>query len=236
MRLAKKYKYPRTPHLSNSLGVEEDDIISSSSFVGKEVIATVKMDGECTTLYSDYSHARSMDSKHHPSRSWVKQLQSHIGYKIPEGYRVCGENMYALHQIYYRKLETYFFVYGIYDENNICLSWEDTLMWCEELELKTVPVFYQGIYNSEEIHTAWEAFHPFPTYIRNSDKTNDKLVFPEDFKECGQEGYVVRLKDNFSYGDFGHSVAKYVRNGFKQALKEADIHWATASVYPNSLN
>jgi hypothetical protein len=61
-----KYKYPKSPHLP----------------------WTEKMDGENTTIATDYIHARSLDSRHHPSRSWVKNLHGIIAHDIPLGWRV----------------------------------------------------------------------------------------------------------------------------------------------------
>lgn len=232
--MTQKLKYPRTPHFIFS-NPDADDIISDSSFEGKQVVASIKMDGECTCLSNSYTHARSLDSKHHPSRSWVKQLQAGIGYKIPDGYRVYGENMFATHQIHYRNLMTYFFVYCIIDETNRVLSWEDTIMWADELGLCTVPVFYKGVYDIELIQKTWENFNPFPVFVK---KSNDIVnpTFPDDFIQTRQEGFVVRLESSFLHQDFGVSVAKYVRDSFKQNLEESNKHWATASIFPNSLD
>jgi hypothetical protein len=94
-----------------SPGVQSDDkvIQSVERFVGKRVILTEKMDGENTTLYSDYLHARSLDSRHHPSRDWVKRFQSEIGHNIPDNWRICGENLFAKHSVSYDNLDSYLF-------------------------------------------------------------------------------------------------------------------------------
>lgn len=91
--------YPRTPHLPWSPGASSDDVRVGdlSGLAGREVVVTEKLDGENTTLYADGLHARSLDSAHHPSRAWVKALQGRIGPAIPQGWRVCGENLYARH-------------------------------------------------------------------------------------------------------------------------------------------
>jgi len=75
-------KYPRTPHLPWSPGASDDDITqrSVSLFDGVDVVVTEKMDGENTSLYSDHSHARSLDSKHHSSRDWLKRWHSTIAH------------------------------------------------------------------------------------------------------------------------------------------------------------
>ncbi len=50
----------------------------------KTVIATLKLDGENTTMYSDHIHARSLDSAHHPSRTMIKQIHGAIKHLIPK--------------------------------------------------------------------------------------------------------------------------------------------------------
>ena len=58
-----RVKYPRTWHLPWSPGATADDRVldSVSHFYGREIVVTTKMDGECTTMYSDFLHARSID-------------------------------------------------------------------------------------------------------------------------------------------------------------------------------
>jgi hypothetical protein len=90
-------KYPRTVHLPWSEGMSADDKICKNTqhFEGKAIIVTEKMDGENTTLYCDHLHARSLDSKGGEERAWVKQFWASICYKIPVGWRICGENLWA---------------------------------------------------------------------------------------------------------------------------------------------
>ena len=101
-------KYPRSPHLPWSEGGTSDDayLFDTDHFAGKEVVITEKMDGENTSMYRDGIHARSIDGRHHPSRDWVKALHGKICLEIPEGWRLCGENLYARHSIAYEELES----------------------------------------------------------------------------------------------------------------------------------
>src|SRR5690554_4811700 len=110
-----RHKYPRTRHLPWSPGASHDDLVSREveSFVGQRIIVTEKMDGENTTLYRDHLHARSLDSRHHPSRDWVKALHGRIAHEIPERWRVCGENLYARHSIGYEALPSYFMLFSV---------------------------------------------------------------------------------------------------------------------------
>ena len=91
------YKYPRTFHLPWSPGATSDDKIlkDTKHFEDQYVVVSEKRDGECTTIYPDKVHARSIDSKDHPSRHRLKQLQAEIGHLIPQGFRICGANLFA---------------------------------------------------------------------------------------------------------------------------------------------
>lgn len=195
-------KYPRTHHLPWSDNINDDDRVINSldAFENSEVVITEKMDGENTTLYTDYIHARSIDGRSHPSRDWVKNFWSTIAHDIPRGWRICGENLYAKHSIHYKNLETYFMGFSIWDETNTCLSWEDTLEWFELLGITPVPILYDGWFHEECI--------------------SDKYCFGRQDWDS-QEGYVIRVKDSFSYKDFKHKVAKYVRKNHVQTVQ----HW-----------
>ena len=109
-QFTKYVKFPKISHLPWSEGVDErtDRVFSqvdvAENFQGREVVVTEKMDGENTSMYGDYIHARSLNSRNHPSRNWVKNLHAGIAHEIPDGWRVCGENVYAEHSIHYRGL------------------------------------------------------------------------------------------------------------------------------------
>jgi hypothetical protein len=210
-KFCKYVKYPRTFHLPFSSKTTGDDRIltNTSIFEGKRVIVSEKMDGENSSLYNDYMHARSIDGTNHPSRNWLKEFHSRNGYNIPEDWRVCGENVYAKHTVYYEHLETYFYVFSIWNEKNECLSWDDTIFWSELLEMQLVPILYDGVWN--------------------------ETIIKEFCNDDGREGFVVRIVDSFPYGDFRRSVAKYVNPKFKEQLKEGTFHWRYEAIVKNKL-
>ena len=221
MKMTRRVKYSRTAHLPWSEGSSADDILlrNCSQFEGREVVVTEKLDGENTTIYSDaFCHARSIDSNHHDSRSWLKRFASTFSYDIPYGHRICGENLYAYHSIFYSELSSYFFAFGIYNEDDLCLSWDDTVFICEALGLITVPVIYRGTWDKEKIKNIWTGKGAFPTF--NS---------PEMTQKTNAEGYVVRLADEFHKKDFGKYCAKYVRKHHVQT----DEHWMNKTVICN---
>lgn len=209
-----KTKYPRTFHLPWTEAATSDDKTLSvedvaQMFEGRRVIETEKVDGENTTIYSDGKcHARSLDSGYHPSRAWVRRLAAEVGPQLPEGWRVCGENLYARHSIGYTQLPSYFLVFGIYNQDNICLSWDDTIEWATLLGLQTVPVLYDGLWNEKAVRAAWKGLSTFGNE---------------------GEGYVVRIADAFHYDDFNRSVGKFVRHGHVQT----DEHWMNGPVVKN---
>ena len=203
-----RYKYPRTPHLPWSPGSTSDDIHfgTAKQFEGKLVVVTEKMDGENTTLYRDHIHARSTDSRHHPSRDWVKGLHGRIAHHIPEHWRICGENLFAQHAISYNALPSYFLAFSIWTEDNTCLPWSKTIEWLKLPDLTPPIVIYQGLWDENTVKSI----------------TVDTGT---------SEGYVVRCADSFHYSAFTENIAKWVRVNHVQT----DKHWMHAEVTPNGL-
>lgn len=205
------YKYPRTYHLPWSEGLTTDDkrIEHLDLFLGQRVIVTEKIDGENTSLYPDHLHARSLDSKHHPSRNCIKQLHGEICFNIPEHNRLCGENVFAKHSIFYDKLPAYFLLFSMWTDK-ICWSWDDTVEWALLLGLHTVPVLYDGIWDEAKVKSCW---------------TGVSAYGPD------QEGYVVRLAREFHFDEFSKCVTKFVRENHVQTSE----HWLNEKIIPNLL-
>ena len=204
-----RVKYPRTYHLPFSPAVTDDDRIMGSyiGFEGYEVVVTEKMDGENTSWYRDGMHARSLDYEPHPSRDYVKSMWASKVHDIPDNYRICGENLYAKHSIYYPNLNSYFQVFGVWD-GLTCLSWQETLEWTALLGLTLVPVLYMGEWDEE--------------YVMNL-----ALRLPKD----KSEGLVVRTTAAIHMRDWPIKVGKFVREGHVQTHG----HWARQQVIPNQL-
>ena len=207
----KHVKYPRTYHLPWSNMLKDDRMMQDDSmFVGKRVIVTLKMDGENTTMYNDFIHARSLNSGSHETRNWVKGLWARISYLIDDNMRICGENLYAVHSMRYTNLPSYFMLFSIWIDNK-CLSWDETIEFAKIIGLETVPVIFDGIYDKENILKAFKDF------------------------ETTNEGYVIRLANEFNYNDFRKSVGKFVRPEFRQVLNNSHGHWISKKIEVNKL-
>lgn len=203
------YKYPRTLHLPFSQGMTKDDKVLSNTLhlQGKPVVVTEKMDGENTTIYSNYYHARSLDSKHKEYHSWLLSFLPYIQYKIPEDMHICGEYLYAKHSIKYENLLSYFYGFSIW-KKDFCLDWKTTISFFEDLGIVSVPQLYIGVYSDEVVKEIAE------NVVKN-----------------GGEGVVVRSLSGFYYKDFSKNIAKYVRKNHVQTEK----HWSLQQIETNKL-
>lgn len=204
------YKYPRTYHLPFSLGLGSDDKVLTNFedyFENRQVVISEKMDGENTTVYSNYCHARSIDSKHASYHSWLLSYIQSFNYLLKENERVCGEYLFAQHSIHYDDLKSYFLAFSIWQDET-CLSWESTVERCKELSILTVPVLYVGNYDSKQLRNCIS-----------------KVA------EKGGEGVVMRLACEFKYSDFCRSVVKYVRANHVQT----DEHWSKGKITQNNM-
>lgn len=202
-----KLKYPRTYHLPFSCSITNDDKVLPSIDIFDEVVITIKMDGENTTMSNEYIHARSLDSRYHPSRDWCKNFWSSIRHDIPNDIRICGENLYAVHSIEYNNLDSYFLGFSVW-ENDVCLSWSESELYFELLNIKSVPVIYTGKFDINIVN----------------DIINDM-----DFDK--NEGFVVRNINSFHYNEFDKNVGKYVRSNHVQS----DEHWMFKQMNVNKI-
>ena len=211
-------KYPRTYHLPWSPGMNRDDRMMNDTniFRGQRIMICEKLDGENTTWYRDRMTARSLETSSHPSRDWVKNLWAMHAYELPDGWRLCGENMYAKHAIHYTKelgnaLKSYFYAFSIWDERNMCLDWDTTMEWFELLGVEPIPVIYDGLYDIEYIQELNQKMEDSPNTI---------------------EGYVIRLAREYHYSEFRDVCGKYVR---KNHVQNNHGHWTQQKIVKNEL-
>jgi hypothetical protein len=203
-------KYPRTPHMPFSPGHSPDDrkLGSLVHFEGKEVVITLKRDGENTSLYTNGFHARSIDSRHHPSRDWVAAWHANMAHNIPAGFRICGENLWARHSLAYTDLTSYFEGFSVWDETNTALDWDATLEWFALLDIVPVPERWRGVFDLTVVH---------------------QLV--DELNLDTEEGLVMRLAGRIRYEDFARSYAKWVRKNHVTT----DKHWMHTTLVTNQL-
>lgn len=202
-------KYGRTYHLPISAGATSDDKILSSidDLTNSDLVVTEKMDGENTTIHALGTHARSPDSRYHPSRDWVKAFAAGISPQLADNERIVGENLFAQHALGYNSLPSYFLGFA-WIVDGVFQDWPATLERFQTLGITPVPTLYAGPY---------------------SQGLFERLVQQLDTQK--QEGFVVRTAAAFAEGDMPRKLAKYVRPNHVQS----DEHWMNAPMVPNKL-
>lgn len=203
-------KYGRTFHLPISPGATSDDKIMSSldGLMVDDLVVTEKMDGENTTIHASGCHARSPDSRYHPSRDWLKAFAAGISPYLAEGERIVGENLFARHSVGYEALPSYFLGFAWIVDGEV-QSWDLTLARFDELGIQPVPTLYKGPYRPGL----------FYDLARALDLTK-------------QEGFVARIAGSFAESDMPSRMGKYVRAGHVQS----ETHWMKAELIANRLD
>ena len=201
-------KYNRTYHLPWSPGSTNDDRISDNVelLLGTEIIITEKLDGENCGMTDEGVYARSHAT--FTTSAWSREVrQLHklsVEDELGDGVFLFGENMEGIHSIEYSNLESYFYIFGIRD-NDIWIPWEKVEEYSYLLDIPTVPVLFKGVVNSaKELQQIVE----------------DLVSKPSELG--GQiEGIVVRTAGMFHNDDFADNVMKWVRKGHVST----DVHW-----------
>lgn len=217
-------KYPRTYHVPWSPGATSDDKrlpenwFKEYGWEGASIVITEKMDGENTCLTHTDVFSRSHAA---PTRSpWSKNLWGSDGLlwkvkdKIGENELVYGENLYGEHSIHYDKLDDYFFMFALRDED-YWYSWDEVEFMASILNVPTVPVLWRGIVKTEgELRSLVS-----------------KLVSEPSKFGKEKEGVVIRKTNWFHTDDFTKNVCKYVRANHVQTDEHWTKNWKKATLY-----
>jgi hypothetical protein len=158
------------------------------SWLDGELVVTEKLDGGPLTFTRDAVYGRERDSGADPRDRPATALWAMTAHRIPDQWRVCGESMWARRRIAYADLPGVFIVFGIWDETDTLLGWDDTVDWARRLELPVVPVLYRGA-SLSAARAAWAAQRT----------------------PAGSEGYVVRAAGRIAAAEFSHRLLAWVR-------------------------
>lgn len=212
-------KYPRTLHFYFSPEIHSDDkvvhIKDLGNFISQEYIITEKMDGQnncakgLNTKTSNYdgifarSHAQETQL---PWDSYIIAWYHNFKYSLKENTWYFIENLFAEHSIVYENLDSYMFLFNLYDTNSkMILSWDEIEEEAKKLNLNTPEVLFRGTFNSIAEVKIW---------------MDREIKKPSKYgKE--REGFVMRPANEFPIQDFSKVVGKYVRTGHVQT----DSHW-----------
>jgi hypothetical protein len=210
-------KYQRTYHLPWSPGTTSDDKISNdiTLLIGKQIVITEKLDGENTGMTNDGVYARSHAT--YTTSPWSREVRQLHDVKVrgnlsPDEF-LFGENLEGIHSIEYTNLKSYFYIFGVRD-NNIWVPWKSVEEYSYLLDIPTVPVLFKGIVNSE----------------KELKELVDSLVSEKSELGGEREGIVVRSAGMFHNDDFAENVSKWVRANHVQTDEHWSRRWRKASV------
>lgn len=212
-------KYPRTLHLPFSPEIHSDDKVMNlkdvENILNQEYVVLEKMDGQnnclkgLNTNNGNYGGVFARTHTQETQLPWDSYLinwyhQNKYNLKDDNWYFI--ENLFAEHSIVYEKLDTYMFLFNIYNnKTNIMLSWNDIELEANRLGLRTPEVIKICKFNSlKEIENL----------------LNNEIKKPSKYGN-NREGFVIRPLNEFNISNFSNLVFKYVRNGHVQT----DEHW-----------
>jgi len=210
-------KYNRTYHLPWSPGTTSDDKISNdiTSLIGSEIVITEKLDGENTGMTNDGVYARSHAT--FTTSDWTREVRQLHNIKVrgnlSEDEFLFGENLEGIHSIEYTNLKSYFYIFGVRD-NNIWVPWSSVEEYSYLLDIPTVPVLFKGYVNSEE----------------ELKELVDKLTSEKSELGGEREGIVVRSAGMFHNDDFAENVSKWVRANHVQTDEHWTRNWKKAKI------
>lgn len=205
-------KYPRTPHLPFSPGVQSDDKIIPAkylkNFLNKRIIATEKMDGQNQTFKGHrgiYARSHEIETQL-PWDSYAKSYYYNNMHLIDPNIWYIFENMFAVHSIEYENLDSYMYMFTALIENEKrWASWDEVEELAKSINMKTAPVLYDGVFSSLKEIEDWMSER-----IKGQSSFGSKI-----------EGFVLRPAESFPMDKFNENVVKYVRAGHVQT----DEHW-----------
>lgn len=233
-------------HAQISLGTTSDDRFMPKGYVEAfaqmdGLIMTEKLDGQnnCFNQYGVFARSHAAPSQH----PWDKPLRERwllIKDELKE-LEVFGENMYGIHSIAYQKLESFFYVFAI-RENDRWLSWEEVKFYAALLDFPTVPevkittplsVFFEKekkMHGKEsDILANWLTENLGMTWEESVETTGLLGGYDPKTGEPCSEGFVIRNKDSF---ETNQGVLPVAANEFNNLFKlvrkghvKTDAHW-----------
>ena len=207
-----KTKYPRTSHFDFSNSKTLDDKISNDCSIleNKEIVINEKLDGQNSGFnkYDVYARSHAAPTEL-PWDKPIKQIHNRIKHIIGEDEFVFGESMVGIHSIEYKKLESYYYIFGIRVKDE-WLCWDDVEDYAYCLDLPTVPVLFKG--KTNDIKTKVLDLIKKPSMFDGYD-----IITGEET----MEGVVCRNSNSFNNDNFNNNVLKMVRCGHVKT----DEHW-----------
>jgi hypothetical protein len=239
-------KYGRSLHAQISLGTTSDDRFMPNGYVRAfaemdDLVMTEKLDGQnnCFNKHGVFARSHVAATQH----SWDKPLRERweLIKNDLNDLEIFGENMYGIHSIAYRQLESFFYVFAV-RENERWLSWEEVKFYAALLDFPTVPEIkikmpLKSFYEESNIRIKDENTILANWLTENLEMTWEESVTtegllggydPETENPCS-EGFVIRNQNGFEINEGSILVAQNEFNNLFKLVRKAhvktDIHW-----------
>jgi len=137
-------KYNRTLHAPISLGATSDDRIMPTGYLRQfadmsDIILLEKIDGQnnCFNKYGVFARSHAIQSQ----LEWDKPLihRWNLIKNDLADLEIFGENVYAIHSIGYKRLESFFYVFAARIKDT-WLSWDEVSFYAALFDFPTVPI------------------------------------------------------------------------------------------------
>jgi len=241
--MSQSKKYCRSLHAHISLGTTSDDRFMPSGYIEsfakiRRLVLTEKLDGQnnCFNKLGVFARSHVAPTQH----PWDKPLieRWHLIKNELKELEVFGENMYGIHSIAYKNLESYFYVFAI-REGDTWLSWEEVKFYANLLDFPTVPEyelksnlseFIQPNHSENKTLENWLNSNLGMTWLQSVETSGMLGGFdPKTNKSCS-EGFVIRNFDSFKTNDGEIKVATNEFNNLfklvRQSHVKTNVHWS----------
>lgn len=221
-------KYGRTYHFPFSPGTTSDDRINHNYWEDiqriKTIVHTEKLDGENNCLNRFGVFARSHAT---PAASpWTSQLRErwNLLKNDLDDIELFGENLYAVHSIEYKHIESYFHIFAVRCLDT-WLSWEEVKFYAALYDFPNVPeLLMQDVagLSKKILEQQVLDFANGPSIFGSVDTLLKQ--------NCTREGIVTRNIAEYQVQDFAHNVFKYVRKGHVKTDQHWTLNWQRAKL------
>ena len=136
-------KYSRSLHAHISLGTTSDDRFMPAGYVAafaakEALVLTEKLDGQnnCFNRHGVFARSHAAPTQHPWDKPLIERWQ-HIKGDLDD-LELFGENLYGIHSIAYRRLESYFYLFAV-RQGGRWLGWDEVQFYAALFDLPTVP-------------------------------------------------------------------------------------------------
>lgn len=233
-------KYCRSLHAQISLGTTSDDRFMPKGYLSafanmNKLVLTEKLDGQnnCFNKHGVFARSHTAPTKHPWDKPLIERWQ--LIKRDLNNLEIFGENMYGIHSIAYSKLESYFYVFAIREDNQ-WLSWEEVKFYAKLLDFPVVPEIdiknKLVVKNEDKENLALEMWLTSNLGMTWEESVETEGLLggfdPKTNKPCS-EGFVIRNSERFKTNEGDISVApNEFNNLFKLVRKshvKTDVHW-----------